>query len=68
VVVAHDYSVSVAQERLTRRAAGARAVDLRAVHFTHALPVTSNATQSRASRLCPNSSNASGRVTSRSVV
>ena len=33
VVVAHDYSVSVAQELLTRRAAGALAVDLRAVHF-----------------------------------
>jgi pimeloyl-ACP methyl ester carboxylesterase len=33
VVVAHDYSVSVAQELLTRRAAGALAVDLRALHF-----------------------------------
>src|ERR1700755_2754836 len=33
VVVAHDYSVSVAQELLTRRAAGALAVDVRALHF-----------------------------------
>jgi pimeloyl-ACP methyl ester carboxylesterase len=33
VLVAHDYSVSVAQELLTRRAAGALTVDLRAVHF-----------------------------------
>ena len=33
VVVAHDYSVSVAQEFLTRRAAGTLAVDLRALHF-----------------------------------
>jgi pimeloyl-ACP methyl ester carboxylesterase len=33
VVVAHDYSVSVAQELLTRRAAGALAVDMRAIHF-----------------------------------
>jgi pimeloyl-ACP methyl ester carboxylesterase len=33
VVVAHDYSVSVAQELLTRRAAGALEVDVRAVHF-----------------------------------
>ena len=33
VVVAHDYSVSVAQELLSRRAAGALAVDFRAVHF-----------------------------------
>jgi pimeloyl-ACP methyl ester carboxylesterase len=33
VLVAHDYSVSVAQELLTRRAAGALAVDLRALHF-----------------------------------
>jgi pimeloyl-ACP methyl ester carboxylesterase len=33
VVVAHDYSVSVAQELLTRRAAGRLAVELRAVHF-----------------------------------
>ena len=33
VVVAHDYSVSVAQELLSRRAAGALAVDLRALHF-----------------------------------
>src|SRR5262245_23944910 len=33
MVVAHNYSVSVAQELLTRRAAGALAVDLRAVHF-----------------------------------
>jgi pimeloyl-ACP methyl ester carboxylesterase len=33
VVVAHDYSVSVAQELLTRRAAGTLAVDLRALHF-----------------------------------
>jgi pimeloyl-ACP methyl ester carboxylesterase len=33
VVVAHDYSVSVAQELLTRRAAGALTADLRAVHF-----------------------------------
>jgi pimeloyl-ACP methyl ester carboxylesterase len=33
VLVAHDYSVSVAQELLARRAAGALAVDLRAVHF-----------------------------------
>jgi len=31
--VAHDYSVSVAQELLTRRAAGTLAVDLRAFHF-----------------------------------
>ena len=33
VVVAHDYSVSVAQELLTRRAAGTLAVDVRALHF-----------------------------------
>jgi pimeloyl-ACP methyl ester carboxylesterase len=33
VLVVHDYSVSVAQELLTRRATGALAVDLRAVHF-----------------------------------
>jgi pimeloyl-ACP methyl ester carboxylesterase len=33
VVVAHDYSVSVAQELLARRAAGALAIDVRAVHF-----------------------------------
>src|SRR5262249_24931885 len=33
VVVAHDYSVSIAQELLTGRAAGALAVELRAVHF-----------------------------------
>jgi pimeloyl-ACP methyl ester carboxylesterase len=33
VLVAHDYSVSVAQELLTRRATGTLAVDLRAVHF-----------------------------------
>src|SRR3954464_6925912 len=33
VVAAHDYSVSVAQELLARRAAGALSVDLRAVHF-----------------------------------
>jgi pimeloyl-ACP methyl ester carboxylesterase len=33
VVVAHDYSVSVAQELLTRRAAGTLAVDLSALHF-----------------------------------
>ena len=33
MVVAHDYSVSVAQELLTRRAAGTLAVDLRALHF-----------------------------------
>ena len=33
VVVAHDYSVSLAQELLTRRAAGTLAVDLRALHF-----------------------------------
>ena len=33
VVVAHDYSVSVAQELLARRAAGALAVDVRALHF-----------------------------------
>jgi len=33
VVVAHDYSVSVAQELLTRRAIGALAVELRALHF-----------------------------------
>jgi pimeloyl-ACP methyl ester carboxylesterase len=33
VVVAHDYSVSVAQELLTRRVAGVLAVDLRVVHF-----------------------------------
>src|SRR5262249_56240453 len=33
VVVAHDYSVSVAQDLLTRSAAGALAVELRAVHF-----------------------------------
>jgi pimeloyl-ACP methyl ester carboxylesterase len=33
VVVAHDYSVSVAQELLTRRAAGALTADLRAVYF-----------------------------------
>ena len=33
VVVAHDLTVSVAQELLTRRAAGALAVDLRALHF-----------------------------------
>ena len=33
VVVSHDYSVSVAQELLTRRAAGTLAVDVRALHF-----------------------------------
>ena len=33
VVVAHDYSVSVAQELLARRAADTLAVDLRKVHF-----------------------------------
>ena len=33
VVVAHDYSVSVAQELLTRRAAGALAVDVGALQF-----------------------------------
>jgi pimeloyl-ACP methyl ester carboxylesterase len=33
VLVAHDYSVSVAQELLTRRAAATLAVDVRAVHF-----------------------------------
>src|SRR4051794_31498437 len=33
VIVAHDYSVSVAQELLMRRAAGTLAVDLRALHF-----------------------------------
>lgn len=33
VLVAHDYAVSVAQELLARRAAGALAVELRAVHL-----------------------------------
>ena len=33
VVVAHDYSVSIAQELLSRRSTGALAVDLLAVHF-----------------------------------
>ena len=47
--------VSLGETTITRATCGSR---IRAI--SHALPVTSNATQSRASRLCPNSSSASG--------
>ena len=43
VVVAHDYSVSVAQELLTRRAAGALAVDLRALPLHERRPLPGSA-------------------------
>ena len=49
--------VSLGETTITRATCGSR---IRAI--AHALPVTSNATQSRASRLCANSSSASGRV------
>ena len=47
--------VSLGETTITRATCGSR---IRAI--SHALPVTSNATQSRGSRLCANSSNASG--------
>ena len=49
--------VSLGETTITRATCGSR---IRAI--SHALPVTSNATQSRGSRLCANSSNASGRA------
>ena len=49
--------VSLGETTITRATCGSR---IRAI--AHALPVTSNATRSRGSRLCANSSNASGRV------
>ena len=48
--------MSLGETTITRATCGSR---IRAI--AHALPVTSNATQSRGSRLCANSSSASGR-------
>ena len=52
--------VSLGETTITRATCGSR---IRAI--SHALPVTSSATQSRRSRLRPNSSNASGRASIR---
>ena len=52
--------MSLGETTITRATCGSM---IRAI--SHALPVTSNATQSRGSRLCANSSNASGRVSIR---